>query len=231
MIQSGIDKTYVFIPGGWQGAWAFDNITERLAKLNKKCFALTLPGLEPEREAQSRVINLDTHIQFVVDFILRENINNVILCGYSYSGMAITGCADRIPERILALVYIDAYIPKQGDSCWTLTNDLFRDVFAKGAGVDGVTVAVPEGGDPRRRPHPLGAFMQQVQLTGNHEKILNRAFIYHTGWADTPFTVQYESLKNSPGWHVETLDCGHNAMRENPDGLTQILCSLEDRYK
>lgn len=231
MIQSGTDKTYVFIPGGWQGAWAFDPITERLTKLNKKCFSLTLPGLELEHPEQNRIINLETHIQFVIDFILGENISNVILCGYSYSGMVITGCADRIPEKIIALIYIDAYVPKHGDSCWTLTNDIFRDIFAKGAGHDGITVAVPSGGDNRRRPHPLATFIQNVQLTGNYNKILNRAFIYHTGWANTPFTAQFEALKNSPGWQIETIDCGHNAMRESPDRLTQVLCDLEAKFK
>lgn len=231
MTQTRTDKTYVFIPGGWQGAWAFDPITERLTKLGKKCFALTLPGLEIEHQEQNRIINLDTHIQFVVDFIARENLSNVILCGYSYSGMVITGCADQIPERILALVYIDAYVPKHGDSCWTLTNDIFRNIFAAGAGGDGVTVAVPSGGDIRRRPHPLGAFMQNLTLNGNQEKITNRALIYHTGWADTPFTAQYELLKNSPNWQVETLDCGHNAMRESPDKLSQLLCDLEAKHK
>ena len=65
MIQSVTDA-YVFIPGGWQGGWAFDPITERLTNLNKKCFSLTLPGLELDHQEQNRIINLDTHIQLLL---------------------------------------------------------------------------------------------------------------------------------------------------------------------
>src|ERR1700712_5406670 len=98
-----IKKTYVFIPGGWHGSWVYDPITENLERLGKKCISLTLPGLEAESEMQNRFINLDTHIQFVIDVLLKENLTNVILCGQSYAGLVITGVADKVPERIHAL--------------------------------------------------------------------------------------------------------------------------------
>ncbi|GET25546.1 alpha/beta fold hydrolase [Prolixibacter sp. NT017] len=222
------EKTYVFIPGGWHGGWAFDPITERLRELKKKCYSLTLPGLELEPIEQNRIINLTTHIQFVADFLLKENISNVILCGHSYAGMVITGVADRIPERIYALVYIDAYVPKNGDSCWSLTSEVYRQSFITGAANDGFTVADRPGVDNRRRPHPLATFMQGLHLNGNYERIINRTFIYLSGWEGTPFTKQYESLKDSPDWHVETINCSHNVMKERPDRLTDILCKLDD---
>ncbi len=105
-------KTYIFIPGGWHGAWAFDPITERLGKLGKKHFSLTLPGLETEPVTQNQIINLDTHIQYVADFVLKENIDNIILCGHSYAGMVIAGVADRIPERIDSLFTSMPMYPK-----------------------------------------------------------------------------------------------------------------------
>lgn len=225
------EKTYVFIPGGWHGEWAFAPITERLRELNRKCYSLTLPGLELKPTEQNRMINLTTHIQFVTDFILQKNISNVVLCGHSYAGMVITGVADRIHERIYSLVYIDAYVPKSGDSCWSLTSEVYRQYFVTGAASDGFTVADRPGVDNRRRPHPLATFMQSVQLNGNYERILNRTFIYLSGWEGTPFTNQYERLKDSPGWHVETINCRHNIMKECPDRLIDILCNLEDKYE
>ncbi|KAA2239356.1 alpha/beta hydrolase [Chitinophaga agrisoli] len=218
-----IEKTYIFIPGGWHGGWAFDPITERLGKLGKKCIAITLPGLEPAPAVQNGIINLDTHIQYVVDFILNANIANVILCGHSYAGMVMTGVADKIPERIYSLVYIDAYVPEDGDSCWRLTSEAYRHVFASGAGADGFTVAVPPGAETRRRPHPLATFMQNLQLTGDYLRVRNRTFIYLSGWEQTPFKRQYENLKAAEDWHVETVHCAHNIMREAPDKLTDIL--------
>jgi pimeloyl-ACP methyl ester carboxylesterase len=195
-----------------------------------KCFSLTLPGLEMEPGEQNRMINLDTHIQFVFDFLIQENLTDIILCGHSYGGMVITGVADRIPERINALVYIDAYIPQNGDSCFSLTSDEYRQLFVTGACKDGYTVAVPPGLDDRRRPHPLATFMQCLHLNGNYKRIHNCTFIYLSGWDRTPFTHQDENLKNSQNWHIETINCAHNVMKERPDRLTEILLGLEDRY-
>lgn len=224
------EKTYVFIPGGWHGGWSYDPITSRLEELKKKCFSLTLPGLETETIEQHRIINLDTHIQFVIDFLLQKELTDIILCGHSYAGMVITGVADKIPERIYALVYIDAYIPKNGDTCWSLTSEEYRQLFVAGACDDGYTVAVPPGLESRRRPHPLATFMQRLHLTGNYKRIHNCAFIYLSGWDRTPFTHQYENLKNSQTWLIETINCGHNVMKEHPDRLTEILMGLEAKY-
>ncbi len=224
------ERTYVFIPGGWHGGWAYDPITDKLEQLGKKCISLTLPGLEINGGIQDKLINLDTHIQFVIDVVIKENITNVILCGHSYAGLVITGIADRIPERINALVYIDAYIPKDGDSCWSLTSEVYRQRFVAGAGNDGFTVAVPAGSDDRRRPHPLATFMQSLHLSGNYEQVLNRTFIYLSGWEQSPFVKQYEDLKDSQDWNVETIHCAHNVMRECPDKLVDILYRLEDKY-
>lgn len=171
------------------------------------------------------IINLDTHIGYVIDFILKNNIGNIILCGHSYAGMVITGVADRIPERIKSLVYIDAYVPKNGDSCWSLTSENYRDLFVKGAAEDGFTVVVPPGSETRRRPHPLATFMQCIKLSGNHQMIANRTFIYLTGWEPSPFKKQFEDLKNSGDWNIETVHCTHNIMRENPEKLVEILSS------
>jgi pimeloyl-ACP methyl ester carboxylesterase len=223
-------KTYIFIPGGWHGGWVFDPIIKKLERLNKKCIALTLPGLELKQDKQNEIINLDTHIQFVIDFLQQKNITDIILCGHSYAGMVITGVADKIPEKIYGLIYIDAYVPKNGDNCWSLTSDVYRDRFATGAGKDGFTVEVPQGLDNRRRPHPLATFMQNLRLNGNYKKVHNRAFIYLTGWAGTPFLNQYEKLKKLKSWHVETIHSAHNVMKECPNELTDVLCKLENKF-
>jgi pimeloyl-ACP methyl ester carboxylesterase len=224
------DKTYVFIPGAWHGGWVYDVITEKLELVGKKCLPLTLPGLEEKSAVPSEIINLDSHIQSVINTIINNNLTEVILCGHSYAGLVITGVADQIPERIYALVYIDAYIPKSGDSCWSLTSDVYRQRFVDGARNNGFTVADRPGVDDRRRPHPLAAFMQSLKLTGSYKRIFNRTFIYLSGWVDSPFVQQYEDLKDSPHWHIETIHCGHNVMSECPDKLVDILFRLENTY-
>jgi pimeloyl-ACP methyl ester carboxylesterase len=225
------ERTYIFIPGAWHGAWVYDPIIQRLEVLQKKCMALTLPGLEEEQDKKDKLINLDSHIQFVIDFLELENITDIILCGHSYAGMVITGVADRIPEKIYGLIYIDAYTPKNGDTCWNLTSDAYRNLFVTGACGDGLTVENPPGVDKRRRPHPLATFMQALRLNDNYKKIKNRAFIYLSGWEGTPFVEQYERLKKLQSWHVETIHSAHNVMRDFPDELTEVLCKLENKFK
>lgn len=221
------ERTYVFIPGAWHGGWAFDLIVKKMEQEGEKCIPLTLPGLEIKGRTQKRIINLDTHIQYVVDLLVKGDITNIILCGHSYAGMVITGVADKIPERMYALVYIDAYTPKDGDSCWSLTSEEYKHRFATGAAVDGFTVADRPGVDSRRRSHPLPTFMQSIRLNGNHQQVRHRTFIYMTGWEGTPFTKQYENLKDSPCWNIVTVPCGHDIMKENPDRLVEILNEIQ----
>ena len=216
-------KTYVMIPGGWHGGWSFDPIKESLEQTGLPFIPLTLPGLENPTPVQRQIINLDTHIQFVVDQIMAQNLSQVILCAHSYGGLVITGVADQIPERIHSLVYIDAYIPENGDSCWKLTSDIYRELFIAGVSHDGHTVAVPSGTDNRRVPHPMATFMQALRLTGKYKQIRNRTFIYASGWEATPFRKQFEALSTNPEWHIETIHCGHNVMKEAPEKLAAIL--------
>lgn len=216
-------KIYVLIPGGWHGGWCFDPIKEKLEKKGHIVLPLTLPGLDNDPLDQNSIINLDTHIQFVVDQIMDQGLNNVILCAHSYGGLVITGVADQLPEKIDTLVYIDAYIPENGDSCWTLTSDIYRALFIAGVSKDGFTVAVPPGTDNRRVAHPMATFMQSLHLNGNYKQVSSRIFIYASGWEATPFKKQFNALKDNPEWHIKTIHCGHNIMKEAPDQLATML--------
>jgi pimeloyl-ACP methyl ester carboxylesterase len=227
-MKQAAKKTYIMVPGGWHGGWSFDPIKDRLIKTGHDFVALTLPGLEHPTLPHKKIINLDTHIRYVVDQLVEQNFSQVVLCAHSYGGLVTTGVADQIPEKIHSLVYIDAYIPENGDSCWKLTSEVYRDLFIEGVAHDGYTVAVPPGTEKRRVPHPVATFMQALHLTGRYKQIRNRVFVYASGWAATPFKKQYESLKNNPEWHLETIHCGHNVMREAPEKLATILEKIAD---
>jgi pimeloyl-ACP methyl ester carboxylesterase len=216
--------TYVLVPGGWHGAWVYDGVASELRRLGHEAFSVTLTGLGERAQLLARETNLDTHIEDVVGVIQSLRAEKVVLCGHSYAGLVITGAADRLLERIAALVYIDAYVPSDGDSCWSLTNETFRRVFAKRATADGC-VAPPLGLDPRATPHPLASLLQPVRLSRKIDKIGRRTFIYCSGWAETPLTATYERLRNDPCWTVHVLGTGHNLMSEAPDKLLEVLLS------
>jgi pimeloyl-ACP methyl ester carboxylesterase len=213
---------FLLVPGGWQGGWAFDSVSEQLRAAGHNVLALTLAGLESNPVSTGPTPNLDAHVEQVLTSL--DEFEDVVLAGHSYAGLVIASAADRLPGRIAHLVFIDAYVPADGDSCWSLTTPAFRDMFVAGAAADGRTVAPPAGMDPRARPHPLPAYLQAVRLADpTYQRVSARTLIHSAGWSGTPFTEQYQRLLADPAWTVHTLDCGHNAMRERPDELTALL--------
>ena len=147
------------------------------------------------------------------------------MCGHSYAGLVIAGVADRVGDRLAHLVFIDAYVPADGDSCWSLTSDTFRELFIAGSRGDGRWVAVPEGLDPRARPHPLPSFLQSVRLRGK-AKSISRTYISGGPWPGSPFVALTERLRADPGWRVHDIPVGHNIARRDPHGLAAVLSGL-----
>lgn len=212
------------VPGGWQGGWVFDAVAAELHRHGHRVEAVTLAGLESDRRVDlTRPPNLDTHIDQVAEIIDRSDEMPVALCGHSYGGMVVAGVADRLSDRLHQLVFIDAYVPDDGDSCWSLTSDSFRDLFIAGARADGRWVAVPEGLDPRARPHPLASFVQSIRLTGTHIHALGRTFISGGAWPGSPFVTLTERLTHDPHWRVHEIPVGHNIARRDPYSLAAVL--------
>ena len=113
----------VLVPGGWSGGWAFASIARELRARGHEVFTPTLTGLGERSHLMCAHPNLDTHIDDVANVLLFERLSGVILCAHSYAGMVISGVADRLPERIAALVYADAFVPEDGQSWWDLAGD------------------------------------------------------------------------------------------------------------
>jgi pimeloyl-ACP methyl ester carboxylesterase len=149
----------------------------------------------------------------------------VVLCGHSYAGMVITAAADRAADQVQRLVYLDAFVPDDGQSWWDLANDHYRSLVLAGARQDGLTAAPPPGSDIRERPQPLGTFLQAVSLTGAHWRIPRRTLAFASCWPATPFRPQYEKLRHDPQWETRELATGHDVMRQAPDDVVAMLTS------
>jgi pimeloyl-ACP methyl ester carboxylesterase len=190
--------------------------------------ALTLPGLGDDSADAGR-INLDAHIAHVVRAVTAagpaDGGGPVVLCGHSYAGMVITAAADRAADQVQRLVYLDAFVPDDGQSWWDLANDHYRAVVLAGARQDGLMVAPPSGSDSRERAQPLGTFLQAVSLTGARRRIPRRTLVFAARWPATPFRPQYEKLRHDPQWEIQELATGHDVMREAPDDIVAMLTS------
>jgi len=211
--------TFILIPGGWQGGWVYQHVADILTAQGHIALPVTLSGLG---DTCAPSANLETHITEIVK-IVRSQHDELVIVGQSYGGMIVSGAADAEPSQIRALVYVDAYVPDSGDSVWSLTTPRFRDMFVAGATIDGLNCAPPPSLDPRCRPHPIGTFLQAIDLKGRWRQVPRKIYIGAHGWQGSPFLDLYQRLRNEPEWSTFSLDCGHNVARLNPEALAEIL--------
>jgi pimeloyl-ACP methyl ester carboxylesterase len=111
---------FVIVHGAWGGSWAFRRVETLLRDKGCNVYRPSLTGLGERVHLATPDVGLSTHINDVVNMILFEDLHDVILVGHSYGGMVITGVADRLPDRILRLIYIDAFVPSDGESVVSL---------------------------------------------------------------------------------------------------------------
>ena len=228
---------FVLVHGAWHGGWCYSRVAELLRAKGHRVFTPTLSGLGERSHQFSGAINLTAHIDDIRNLIRWERLENVILLGHSYGGMVISGVADRAPDKISALVYLDALIPKDGQSVFDLAPPEVGKVQLDGAAAHGgfavpptpaAAFAVNEADrawvDAMCTPQPLGCMTERIKLTGAVDRIRHKVFILAAGWgAGRGFRRYYEQVKDMPGWTRFELACGHDAMIDMPEGLAAIL--------
>jgi len=106
--------TFVLVHGAWHGGWCWKRVAALLRQAGHEVFAPTLTGLGERAHLMSNAIDLHTHIRDILGVLQWEELADVVLCGHSYGGMVISGVADRVPEKLRSLVYLDAFVPDNG---------------------------------------------------------------------------------------------------------------------
>ena len=109
-------STFVLVHGAWHGGWCYKRVAQILRKAGHEVYTPTLTGLGERSHLMSPTVNLDTHVQDIGNVIRWEELSDLVLCGHSYGGMVITGVADKVPDKIKALVYLDAFVPSNGEA-------------------------------------------------------------------------------------------------------------------
>ena len=223
--------TFVLVHGSWAGSVVWRELAPRLRKAGHEVYAPTLTGIGARKHLLNREIDLGTHIQDVIGVIEEEDLSDIVLVGHSYGGMVITGVADRVPEKVATLVYLDAFVPENGQSCFSLLPPEAN--LAAVPGEDWLAAPIPSASfgfkspevialwEGKSGPHPLATLTQPLQLTGGIGRFKQKMYILATDPAR--FTEFYDKLKNEPGWTVHTLSCTHFIQLEMPDELTAIL--------
>jgi pimeloyl-ACP methyl ester carboxylesterase len=215
---------FILVPGGNHGGWWYEPLVAALRNAGHAAEALTLAGLSPDGPL-APTTNLDTHVAEVADR-LQAFGEQVVLVGHSYAGSVITGVADQSPERVAALMYLDAFVPESGDSCWSMTNTWERKWIIDGSGETGLAVEPLSFFDPRARPHPIGTYLQTSKLCGAFRTVKRKHYVAAVGaeWLKlSPFVELTQRLRQDPDWVVTELDSGHNLLAQGPDLLLPLL--------
>ncbi len=178
-VAAAAGKTYVLVHGAYGGGWIWRDVAEGLRRQGHRVWTPTQTGLGERSHLLSRQITVDTHIEDVAKVIETDDIRDIILVGHSYGGMAVTGVADRMPDRVRHVVYLDALIPEDGDTAFKILPAGVEDARRKAAREQGGGVALPVPGPEafpipdgpakdwfmrRLRPHPIGTYESPVRL-------------------------------------------------------------------
>ncbi len=232
-------STYVLVHGAWHGSWCWKRVRRALQSRGHEVFTPALTGVADRLHLLSPQINLETHITDVTNLIRWEELSDVVLCGHSYGGCVISGVADRMPDRISALVYLDAFVLENGQSLHDTLPPEVRNEQVEGARQVGDGWKVPpisaeafnvnakdrDWVNRQCTMQPLATFQQPLHLTGGINRIKNVNFILANGWAPSPFQQFYKQAKTM-GWKTLTMECGHDVMLDLPEVLTQELIAV-----
>jgi pimeloyl-ACP methyl ester carboxylesterase len=219
---------FVLVHGAWSGGWRWRQIANLLRAHGHEVFVPTLTGLGERSHLANANIDLSTHVQDVTNVMLFENLRDVILVGHSYGGMVITGASSAAAERIRTLVYVDAFLPGNGQSLADLAGlEVYvrnqRETPGLVQPITMTNLGVIQPGAPPRVPHPLLTLIEPVKLTGAERSIPNHTYILATQPQPAAFQRYYDKVRNDPRWKTATMDCGHMILAEDPEGLVRLL--------
>jgi pimeloyl-ACP methyl ester carboxylesterase len=218
--------TYVIVHGAWGGGWDWLAIDSMLTHHGHKVVRVTLTGLGERHHLASPTIGLDTHIDDVVNTILWDNLHDIVLLGHSYGGMVITGVADRIPDRIKRVVYLDALLPDSGESVMSIP-DTARAKFVASITRDGYTVPTWVQDTtviPRDVPMSLRTFTDPVRLVNPARLKVPASYIltYEPQITPDPFQM-FADRAAARGWPVYKMVSDHLPERTHRSELVTLL--------
>lgn len=214
----------------WSGGWVFQPTARIIRGAGHEVYTPTLTGVGEREHLGSAEVNLETHARDILNVLRFEDLHDVVLVGYSYGGAVITVVADRAPERISQLIYLDAWVPRHGQSVADLIPDM-APTFREVARTTGEGWRIPrEPPHPRKTHHPLGSLEQPVRLQNPVAEHLPRSYVLFTrnSFYHAPVMAEMAAQARARGWRYRELVADHTAPETHPEELAQLLLSLTE---
>jgi pimeloyl-ACP methyl ester carboxylesterase len=235
-------KTFVLIHGSWLGGWSWRRVEPLLRAREHRVFAPTMTGVGERSHLISRNITLDTWVQDVEQLFEFEELERVILVGHSFGGRVVTGFADRRPDLIERIVFLDSALPVSGLSLLDQLPAAARAArVASSASSGGISIPPPTAlalgvmepkdqawVDRRMTPQPFETnavplnFANQI---GNGRPV---SFVEFTEPVFPASELAVRFARQQTGWDIHTIATGHMAMVSEPDALADLLCTIAE---
>jgi pimeloyl-ACP methyl ester carboxylesterase len=229
--------TFLVAHGAWSAGWAWKKMHPLLVARGHTLITPSYTGMGERGHLARPDIDLDTHITDILAVLEIEDLSGVILIGHSYGGMVATGVADRARPRIAKLIYLDAFVPGDGESVFDLLPAAIRDQRRAAAASGTENWRIPPGPmppdtpeidrawcEPRRLAQPLKTFEQKLKLSG--ELTLPRHYLYCSRHSpDDRFRRFYERAQRQ-GWGADSIDASHNPHITCPQALADLLAKI-----
>ena len=222
---------FVLVHGAWMGGWCWRRVADRLTTRGRYVVAPTLSGVGERSHLASDAITLSTHVDDIVNEIKWKDLARLVLVGHSYGGMVITGVAERIQERIAAIVYLDAFIPLDGQSM-----SMLRPPNAPP--LSGPMVPPPAAANfklnqndvawvnSKLTPHPTRCLTEALQVSDAYQGVQQKVYIRAPAFPQPAFDSAYARCRASRAWETFEMTCGHDIMLDQPAELVSILDRL-----
>jgi pimeloyl-ACP methyl ester carboxylesterase len=228
-------KTFVLVHGASQGGWCWRRVSDQLERRGHKAFTPTLTGLGERSHLMSANVNLDMHITDVVNVIKWESLQGIVLVGHSYGGWVVSGVAEQMLPAISAIVFLDAFMPENGQKGLDLNSERSKAEIAGALQRGDISRPPPPATtwnvnekdrawvDAKQTAQPIGVSLQPIRLTGAREKVARKTYIRATDYFNPNFDRFYAKTKADPSWRTYAVHCGHDVMIDMPDRLVEIL--------
>lgn len=230
--------TYVLVHGAWRTASTWDLVTPKLRASGHRIVVPLLSGLENDSPA----IGLKTHVDDVLRALTDENLQDVILVGHSYAGMIITSVAEHAGQRLSRLVYVDAFVPSDGQSAMDLFPEAFAQRLRQRAHAEGGGWLL-RGGEAtldvwglrpgekrdfvkaRLSDFSLRCFTEAIRLPANAAAKFDRTYIAFVAedYPARPIFKPFADRAKLEGWDYKELPTGHDCHVEMPDAFVSML--------
>lgn len=228
-------RSFVLVHGAWHGGWCWRRVADRLERKGHKVYAPSLTGLGDRSHLLGTRPTVTTHIEDIANILRFEDLQRVVLVGHSYGGIVISGVAEKVLPQLASIVFLDAFVPSNGQTIMSLSRQGLRDAVS--AAVKRGDLGIPPASaayfgvnekdrafvDRKCTPQPIGTYGDPVKLSGAREKIAKKAYIRAKGFNSGGFDAIAARLRADRTWNVHDMPCGHDAMIDMPDRLTELL--------